>query len=698
MKDTIIKKIAIIIIIMSFFTILFSNNTFAAEDDEDHIYTIEEIIFNKVPVFDVNFFSQTAGGEEIKEGSVVYILRQIVSTWYISIRNLVIMALGIIIIYTGIRIALSTIPSGKSKFKQMLVGWVKALIIVLTMHYIMLIVLNFNDILLEIMSKAEVNFMLQSSYAEESIYDTIRTRAYEMSPIIGLTGMVMYISLVVIWVRFIWVYLKRMFTILILVVIAPFIGAKYAIDSVSGKRGNSFSSWFYDFIMNVLLQSVHAVVYTALISSALTFAMNSIVGFIIALTFFNFMLKADEIFRNIFNFDKSKLVGDTAKQEGLKDIVNDFAGIAFVGGIVSGTYGLYRGSVKGISKKASKLGKSIYGKVSPEGKEIVNNYLDKWDRRQEEMFEGKEDNFSKMMYNQAKIRRLSRQKGSMGIKAKALKKKLSVQRKKRFTSNYKFIKDTVVGTGSIVLAVPMAVVSPGVGAALVTKGISNFKKLPKKKNYDTRKSKNLLLRLGRSTGIYKTYYGSKKAKEKYEKKRNSIYKSIENISQINMAEEDIRNKYDDIMKKNNVKDKDASRFKEVTSSIVFEANSEKIDSIIERYLRDKDITSIDNSSINDIIEEVVKQLGHNIQLNSTMTNQIESRAKSSIISKNARAKMKYKKDEIATKIAETVIDETVDNKFSDVAKDIIKLENKINEAEKKSKTNYRHANKFLDNL
>ena len=165
-----------------------------------------------------------------------------------------------------------------------------------------------------------------------------------------------------------------------------------------------------------------------------------------------------------------------------------------------------------------------------------------------------------------------------------------------------------------------------------------------------------------------------------------------------MAEEDIRNKYDDIMKKNNVKDNDVSRFKEVTSSIVFEANSEKIDSIIERYLRDKDITSIDNSSINDIIEEVVKQLGHNIQLNSTMTNQIESRAKSSIISKNARAKMKYKKDEIATKIAETVIDETVDNKFSDVAKDIIKLENKINEAEKKSKTNYRHANKFLDNL
>ena len=198
MKETIIKKIAFIIIFMSFFTILFSENTWAASEDEDkHIYTIEEIIFNRVPIFDINFFSNTAGGEKINEGSVVYIIRQIVSTWYVSIRNLVIMGLSIAIVYTGIRMAMSTIPAGKAKYKQMLIGWFKALVIVLVIHYIMLLVINLNDILVNMMQEAEISIMEEQGVVEESIYDTIRTRAFSFSPVVGFTGMIMYTTQVV---------------------------------------------------------------------------------------------------------------------------------------------------------------------------------------------------------------------------------------------------------------------------------------------------------------------------------------------------------------------------------------------------------------------------------------------------------------------------------------------------------------------
>ncbi len=78
--------------------------------------------------------------------------------------------------------------------------------------------------------------MINSVGEEQSIYETIRTRAYDMRPTVGIPGMIMYIALVITWVRFLWVYAKRMFTVLILVIIAPFIGAKYAIDSASGKK------------------------------------------------------------------------------------------------------------------------------------------------------------------------------------------------------------------------------------------------------------------------------------------------------------------------------------------------------------------------------------------------------------------------------------------------------------------------------
>ena len=40
----------------------------------------------------------------------------------------------------------------------------------------------------------------------------------------------------------------------------------------------------------------------------------------------------------------------------------------------------------------------------------------------------------------------------------------------------------------------------------------------------------------------------------------------------------------------------------------------------------------------------------------------------------------------------------MDKKFKDIAKDIVSLQDRINEAERAADTNYRHANKFLKNL
>lgn len=694
MKKRCTKKIAIIIILISFFTILFSKNVFGAD-----IYTIEDIIFNEVPVLDINFFSDTAGGQAVVSGSIVHTLRQVIVTWYVSIRNLVIMGLGISIVYTGIRMAISTIPSGKAKYQKMLVGWVKALVIVLTMHYMMLLIIRFNDMLVDSMKQAELNIAQRQGWQEDTIYDTIRTRAYDFRASIGLTGMIMYLTLVIIWIRFLWVYIKRLFTILILVIIAPFIGAKYAIDSSSGKKGNSFTSWLYDFTMNVLLQAVHALVYVALIASALELSLKSIMGFVIALVFFNFMLKSDEIFRNIFSFDRSKLSEETAKQQGYKEIIKDFAGVAFIGQMATGAYGMATGG----AKIATKPIKWVYKGMKSQTKEKIEEHLNNIDRKLEETFKTEDEDtgvisdLKRMVANDAKIRRLSRKKGSMGIKARQLKAKLKSQRKKRYQSNYKFVKDTIVGAGSIILAIPMTVVNPGAGVALFTKGKSSLKKLPSKDNFDVKKGGPI--RFYRKFKGYKVYYGNKKAKEKYEKKRNSIYTSIKNINDIDEREEKIREKYKKLKEENNIQDNEVETFKNMTKTIMFQANSEKIDLIIEDYVKANGIKNIDNSTIDDIIDVVVNKIGSNMELSGSQTQEIANRAKKIIIGNNRKKPdFKYKKPKIATGVSDSLVDKKVDSRFADIAKDIIALENKINEAEKKAKTNYRHANKFLDSL
>lgn len=697
-------------------------------EDIGQIFNIEDIIFNKIPILDINFFSNKAAGQDVQEGSVVNTLRNVVSTWYVSFRNLVIMSLAIIIIYVGIRMAIASIPENKAKYKKMLFGWGQALIIVLTIHYIMLIVINLNEVIVNTIKETQIQ--IAQERGEESIYETIRTRAYDVRFGIGFPAMIMYVALVIIWLRFLWVYIKRSFTMIILVITAPYIGAKYAIDSSSGKKGTSFTSWLYDFVMNVFLQSVHAIVYTALISTALNLSTQSLMGFVIALVLFNFMLQADEIFRNIFNFDKSKLSAETAKKQDRKEIMKDFGGIVFIGQMAKGGAGLIR-FVGGTAVGIGKVGYRTINRINPNVGGGINHLLDMKDSFIESKTAPQKDDkdgilkdIKDSLYYNAKIRRLSRQSGSTGIKARRLKAKLKAQRSKRYKSNYKFVKGSVTGVGSVIFAIPLTVVNPVAGVSLATKGIITLSKLGREDNREEAKSKSKVKRIlngYKKLGPYKIYYANKKAKEKYEKKRNKIYKSIRQIDEINKKEEEIRNKvirqineinkqegeirnkFANILSYGNTTEDEINIFKQTLSDISLEGNTSKITDAINRYLKDNNIKDIDKSTINGIIDNVVENLGANGTLSDSVKGNIRRRAKSRISRENAKADRdnpdnKYSEDYVSKIIIEKLVDRTVDNKFRNIAKDIISLESKINEAEKTAKTNYRHVNKFLENL
>ena len=101
------------------------------------IYTIEDLFFNRIPLLDANFFTETAGGKPIQEGSAISIIRKVVQAWYVSFRNVAIVVIAIIIIFAGVRMAISTIAEDRANYKGILVNWTKALVIVLTMHICM---------------------------------------------------------------------------------------------------------------------------------------------------------------------------------------------------------------------------------------------------------------------------------------------------------------------------------------------------------------------------------------------------------------------------------------------------------------------------------------------------------------------------------------------------------------------------------
>ena len=711
MKKHICKNILYILICIFMFVILFSNiPVYGAEteDDETEHYTIEDIIFNRVPLLDINFFLDTAGGQQVREGSPIDIIRTSVATWYVAFRNLVIVALAIIIIYIGIRMAISTIPQSKAKYKTMLVAWIQAIVIVFVIHMIMILIINTNNGLIEVLDNALQSKMNEMGWTAEgevegSIYDTIKTRAYDVYLSTSIPALIMYIVLIFIKVRFLWVYIKRFIAIIVLVIIAPFIGAKYAVDAATGKRGTSFSSWLFDFIFNVLIQAVHGIIYIVLISTVVNLAFSSIAGYIIALVVLNFIVSADEIFRNIFEFDKrSSLSSQTAEQrKARKEFLETFEGAVFAGTAVKTAWGF----AKGVGGIAVGAGKTVYKEVArniPKVDEDVKEKLDKLDEKIADTF-SKENleksnvngkvagNIANIIHYQAKARILARQKGMVGVKGRKLKNSLSSHIKKRYTANFKLVKDTVTGIGSVVVAVPLTVIDPTYGSALFTKGYSTLKKAKGKKHYKSANGK-----IEKQSDIeYKA--------QKYTKKRDKFFKSIDLLEQINEKENEIADEYKDIAQK--VSPDSTEEFKKMQNILLTEASKTKIDTIINEYLSKNKIRSIDNSAINDIIDEVADGLNIDVNGDNTVKSIIASRAKSKIIfmseeqrQKNPNKEIKFTNDDIVRAIQESATETQIDKEYRGLSKDLFNLDKKINDFEKKAKTKYRGANKFLENL
>lgn len=265
--------------------------------------TVENIVYNKIPVLDANFFNfESAGGAVVDENGIIYIIKENVAIWYYVFRTMAILIMLIILLYLGIRMAITTVAEKKAVYKQMLVSWVAGFILVFTIHYIMYFIINVNETFISwIVPKYEDG-------TELSLYESVRTKAYSLKATTGTAGLVMYMVLVYYAIRFLILYFKRYLTIMILALISPFVAVSYAVQKINknGKGGEMYGNWMRDFMYSVILQAMHALIYTIFVQTALDLSENSVVGIFIAFIFMNFMLKVDPIVRKIFGFSAGK--------------------------------------------------------------------------------------------------------------------------------------------------------------------------------------------------------------------------------------------------------------------------------------------------------------------------------------------------------------------------------------------------------
>ena len=314
------------------------------------LYSPEAIFTNNIAALDVNFLnpnkyqaiSEEDSANKASESAAGGVLRQIISDWYISFRNIAIVGLLSVLIYLGIRIVISSTAGDKAKYKEYLHNWVIALCLVFFIHFIMsgllMITDKFNNLF---ESTANEGIIVQavkpnggSIKFKTNIIGFIRFNAQSKSMYDAIAYSILYLALVIYTCIFTFMYFKRFLYMAFLTMIAPLVALTYPIDKVGDGKAQAFNMWFKEYIMNLILQPVHLILYVSLISSAMELVKSNIIYALVAM---GFMIPAEKLIKKMFGLDGAQttsgfgsFAAGAATMTGLKHIA------AAVGGGKSG--------------------------------------------------------------------------------------------------------------------------------------------------------------------------------------------------------------------------------------------------------------------------------------------------------------------------------------------------------------------------
>lgn len=118
---------------------------------------------------------------------------------------------------------------------------------------------------------------------------------------------IMYVVLVIYNCMFTFIYLKRVLYMAFFTMISPLVALTYPIDKMSDGNAQGFSMWFKEYMMNAVIQPIHLILYTVLISSSISLAVDSPIYALVAL---GFLIPAEKFIRKMFNLNKGETAGN----------------------------------------------------------------------------------------------------------------------------------------------------------------------------------------------------------------------------------------------------------------------------------------------------------------------------------------------------------------------------------------------------
>ena len=238
-----------------------------------------------------------------EENAPVNVLHNIIATWYKILRNIALIVMLCMLVYVGIRIMITSTAADGAKYKKMLMDWAVALCILFVLHYIMAFTINISQVVTEAFLNNDVNIT-----TTDDILNTIREKAATTSGegvkiSIRFGYVILYLVLIVYTVYFLFYYVKRVVYSAFLTLIAPLVAITYPLDKMGDSKSQAFNMWLQEYIMNVIIQPVHLLIYTVMVTSAMSLAVNNPIYAIVVI---GAMIPAEKFIKEMFGLGSKK--------------------------------------------------------------------------------------------------------------------------------------------------------------------------------------------------------------------------------------------------------------------------------------------------------------------------------------------------------------------------------------------------------
>lgn len=316
--------------------------------------TIDDIVFNNFPNTRVDYFEDLKIKKEGEYSRFIWgergtgeggLFKPINST-YNLFRKIAIVGYMCMLIYMGIRISLSSTGESKAQYKTLFMYWVVGVAILFMYPYVMKYMIQINNSFVDVIEAnkysgtrfegmngtheplketliKDENDLLGKDYSRELPFEASPNKNKPTSYMyqigsdsittgsvgLALAYLVMTFQLLMLTIH----YYKRVLMVGFLIAIFPLVALFYAVDKIADGKSQAFNHWNKEFMLNVFLQSFHAIIY-AFVSSTIFASYDEQRGydFIIVVIGVTFLFTGEEIIKKIFSQESPSKVASSA--------------------------------------------------------------------------------------------------------------------------------------------------------------------------------------------------------------------------------------------------------------------------------------------------------------------------------------------------------------------------------------------------